>query len=84
MSSVVPLFPGLPGGIEILVVLLVFVVPLGLLAVAAVLGVGLLRRRSSNDAEVERLERRVEKLERRRGASSTDDRARGGDGCDRN
>ena len=84
MFSPVPLFPGLPGGIEILVVLLVFVVPLSLLAVVAVLGVGLVRRRSSNDAEVERLERRVEELERQQGASRADDRVRGGDERDGN
>ena len=74
MSPPVPLFPGLPGGIEILVVLLVLVVPLGMLAVAVVLGVGFLRRRSSNGAEIERLERRVEELERQRRESSGDDR----------
>jgi len=68
MLPTVPLFPGIPGGIELLVVLLILVVPLVLLALTAV-GIGLFRRGSSNDAEVERLERRVEELERQRDES---------------
>jgi sec-independent protein translocase protein TatA len=61
----VPLFPGLPGGPELLIVLILFglviVAPLVLLAVAVVGGVSLFG--GSADERVEELERRVEELE---------------------
>jgi sec-independent protein translocase protein TatA len=66
----VPLFPGLPGGPELQVVLLVlvlqfvvFLVPVALVA----LGVSvLLDRRRSYDERIEELERTVERLEENR------------------
>jgi sec-independent protein translocase protein TatA len=61
----VPLFPGLPGGPELLIILILFglviVAPLVLLAVAVVGGVRLFG--GSDDERVEELERRVEELE---------------------
>jgi sec-independent protein translocase protein TatA len=61
----VPLFPGLPGGPELLIILILFglviVAPLVLLAVAVVGGVSLFG--GSDDERVEELERRVEELE---------------------
>ncbi|MFC7155601.1 preprotein translocase subunit TatA [Halomarina halobia] len=58
-----PLFPGVPGGPELFIVLLVFVVPLAFLLVGGAAVVGFLRRRSSDD-RVRELERHVEELER--------------------
>ncbi|WP_254543338.1 hypothetical protein [Halomarina pelagica] len=62
MSSI-PLFPGVPGGPELFIVLLVFAIPLVFLVVGGAVVVGVLRRRSSTD-RVRELERRVEELER--------------------
>jgi sec-independent protein translocase protein TatA len=64
----VPLFPGVPGGPELLVVLLLMVALFGIPVVIAVLG----WRYISDDDQVEELEARVRELESRVGV--TDDR----------
>jgi sec-independent protein translocase protein TatA len=70
MVPPVPLFPALPGGPELLVVLLVLVVQLLLFLVPVVLvalGVSvLLDRRRGYDERIAELERTVERLEERR------------------
>ena len=68
MVPSIPLFPGVPGGAEVFVVLLVWIV-VGAVVVALF---ARFVRGSSNDREVERLEERVEELERQR----ADDRRR--------
>lgn len=70
---VVPLFPGLPGGPELLIVLLIFmilVVGPGILLV--VFGAYVLRGRDGDDDRVEELEARIEELEREREAAESE------------
>jgi sec-independent protein translocase protein TatA len=70
MVPPIPLFPGVPGGPEILIVLLMF----ALLGALVVFLVGAFVRGSSNDREVERLEERVEELERQQADDRGSDR----------
>ncbi|MFB6160022.1 MAG: preprotein translocase subunit TatA [Haloferacaceae archaeon] len=70
----VPLFPGVPGGPELIVLLLLVLLlglPLVLVAGAVVLGIDVLggdedgeRGADATDARIEELERRVAELER--------------------
>jgi hypothetical protein len=65
----VPLFPGLPGGIELLIVLLIQLLIFGVLvALAAVGAAKLLKRGGSDDADerIAELEQKVDRLERER------------------
>lgn len=59
----VPLFPGVPGGPELLVILLVAIIAFGLPVVLIAAGVIGYRRLDKGD-RVEELEQRVEELER--------------------
>jgi sec-independent protein translocase protein TatA len=70
----VPLFPGLPGGPELLIVLIIFmilVVGPGILLV--LFGAYVLRGRGGDDEDrVEELEARIEELEREREATASE------------
>jgi sec-independent protein translocase protein TatA len=57
--ALVPLFPGVPGGPELLVILLLMVALFGIPVVVAVLG----WRYISDDDQIEELEARVRELE---------------------
>ncbi len=67
----VPLFPGLPGGPELLILLFILVIPLAglaVLALVAYLGIGRLRSspdQSSTDERIRELEREVADLRER-------------------
>jgi sec-independent protein translocase protein TatA len=63
----VPLFPGLPGGPELLLVLLLQLLFYGALVALVVVGVGKVLGWGENDdteERIEELERKVERLER--------------------
>lgn len=59
-----PLFPGIPGGVELLIVLLVLLVIVGPGILLVLLGVGLLGR--GDDDRIAELEARIEELETER------------------
>ncbi|WP_435195728.1 preprotein translocase subunit TatA [Natronomonas sp. EA1] len=60
----VPLFPGVPGGLELLVILLVAIVAFGLPLVLIAAGVIGYKRLSDED-RIEKLEARIAELEER-------------------
>ena len=71
MMSPFPLFPGLPGGPELLIVLLVMVIVLGiptlLVAAAAFFGLRYFRGGDTREERIEELEREVRELRGRLG-----------------
>jgi sec-independent protein translocase protein TatA len=74
--SLLPLFPGVPGGPELLVVLLLLVALFGVPLVVAFLGWQYLR----GDSQVEELEARVRELESELETGSDETRERTADG----
>ena len=82
MLPTVPLFPGLPGGPELLIVLLVMVLVLGiptlLVAAAAFFGIQYVRGDDTREERIEELEREVHRLRGRvEDATVPDDPASG-------
>jgi len=82
-SLVGPLFPGVPGGPELLIILLVMILLLGVPVALVVLGVagGISLGRGDGD-RIEELERRISELEaeQRQERQNRDDRKGGGKG----
>ena len=77
-ASAFPLFPGLPGGPELLIVLLVMVIVLGiptlLVAAAAFFGVRYVRGGDTREERIEELEREVRDLRERVGDAASEGR----------
>jgi sec-independent protein translocase protein TatA len=82
----VPLFPGIPGGPELLIILLVMVLLLGVpLVLLLVFGAGagrLLSRSREREDRIAELEREVEELRERAGDAATGDERAAGDDRD--
>ena len=83
MVPTFPLFPGLPGGPELLIVLLVMVLVLGiptlLVAAAAFFGLRYVRGGDTREERIAELEREVSELRQRLGEEPTSSDARADD-----